>query len=366
MNRGWSIPGAMAFLLLFTMCEPQHRGADPSAEKIRTGNSVLGMEINPLGGAVTALWLREDSVNFLGWALEEDDMPENNREGAPFAGHFLCYGRWGAPSEGEMRKGMPHNGHHNNLIWEVETGEETVMRVSSVRDRVEIERRIRFSGEDPLFEVKESFSHDSDLGRLCNVVQHVTLGPPFLSARTLIFSNCRQGFLQEASLPDPQEHSYEWPMAKDVEGNAIDLRVFDTTHNYVSTHIFEDSTGWVLAWDPLSGSFTGYTWKIAEYPWINIWNQNRGGQPFAKGLEFGTTGIGLPYDELVEKHRSFYGRNSYFFFDAGETKTYTYQGFAGKTEGTLLGVKKIMTYPEGVEIIISKQGGIEEKIVYRY
>lgn len=357
----------VAWLLLPASCNTQQDQPDPSTgKKIRIGNPALGMQINPLGGAVTALWLRNDSVNFLGWTLEKEEMPENNRNGGVFAGHFLCYGRWGAPSEGEIRKGMPHNGDHNNQVWQFETGEETRMTVHSTRDKVEIERKIRFATRDPLFIVEEKFTHNSTLGRLSNVVQHVTLGTPFLSEQTLIFSNCRQGFLQERSLPDPHEHSYNWPLATDRQGEPFDLKIFDTSRNYVSTHIFEDSTGWVVAWDPKTNSFVGYTWDTREYPWINIWNQNLDGKPFAKGLEFGTTGIGLPYNELVKKHRSFYGRNSWFFFDAGETKTFIYQGFAGKTMGIPAGVKRVSTTGEGVEIIFLKKGGNEEKINYRY
>jgi hypothetical protein len=68
------------------------------------------LSINLFGGALVDFRLSEQSLNPYAWRLSTDEIPPNNRNGAPFQGHFLCLGRWGAPTAGEIRAGVPHNG----------------------------------------------------------------------------------------------------------------------------------------------------------------------------------------------------------------------------------------------------------------
>jgi len=296
-------------------------------------NESIVLEINQLGGAFSAMRLKDNSLNFLSWKLSREDMPENNRKGAAFEGHFLCFGRWGSPTAGEIKKGIPHNGEHNNLMWSKETGKNTnewIMTVSAASDAVNIERKIKLAGEQALFKVTEKFTSTSNLGRISNIVQHVTLGPPFINPLTQFYSNAGKGFLQENCWPDPSVCEYDWPNAISCSGDSFSLSQFNHDRNFVSTHIIADSTGWALAVDPVSRQYAGYMWKTEDYPWINFWNQNRGQHVFAYGMEFGTTGIGRTYEELVVKNPEFHGHSSFFFMDAGETITKSYFGFCGK------------------------------------
>lgn len=314
--------------LVSTSCNVENK----NQQHISLENEVFELKINPQGGAFSYISPRDSEMNFLSWKLEQDQMPQNNRLGAPFQGHFLCYGRWGAPTEGEIEAGIPHNGDHNNRIWEVEKSADTrslTMKVKAKKDQVDIVREIFLSEEQALFKVRETFEHRSAIGRLCNIVQHVTLGPPFLNSSLQIFSNCEQGFLQANSFPDPTSNEYTWPEAKDENGSSFDLRKFQSRRNFVSTHIINDSYGWVLAIDSLSKYYIGYVWKTEDYPWVNFWNHNKESRPVAYGMEFGTTGIGRPYPELVENNVFFHGRNSYFFMDAGQKISKEYFGFTG-------------------------------------
>ena len=301
------------------------------AEPVQLSNEALQLSVNPNGGAITNITLASMEINFLNWSLRPEQMPENNQEGAPFQGHFLCYGRWGAPTEGEINAGVPHNGHHNNLEWSWESENNHLkMEVYSPLDQARIHRSIILHENFPLFYVKESFEHVSSTGRLSNIVQHVTLGPPFLTDSLRIFSNCTLGFLQELSWPEPQLYEYSWPLGEDNEANQFDLSIFQGNRNFVSTHIIEDSIGWVIAVDPVSNSFLGYIWEMEDYPWINFWNYNQDGVPHAYGMEFGTTGIGRSYQDLLSTNTGFHGRQSYYFMDAGEKIQKEYCGFAGR------------------------------------
>src|SRR3546814_11782552 len=70
------------------------------------------------GGAVRDFHLKNGtSLNPLSFVMEPEDMPLNNRNGAPYQGHFLCLGRWGEPSDGERKAGVPNHGQAANLLW---------------------------------------------------------------------------------------------------------------------------------------------------------------------------------------------------------------------------------------------------------
>jgi hypothetical protein len=90
-------------------------------------------------------------------------------------------------------------------------------------------------------------------------------------------------------------------------------------NGYVTTHIFDDDIGWITAINPEEHLVMGYIWKTTEYPWLNVWHQARDGKPFVQGLEFGTTGLGKPYQLLLENNVTFFGRNSFEYIDAGQT-----------------------------------------------
>lgn len=308
-----------------------HAGASPNI--IEVSNGELTLQIERHGGHFTRLGLSGHTRNPLSWALSSEQMPPNNRGGAPFKGHFLCLGRWGSPSDGEIKSGIPHNGEPSNTWWTVEelSPASVSMRNDAPLDGLEVERKVELIEGASVFVVTEVYTNTFSLGRVSNVVQHVTIGPPFLSKRTLINCNAGQGFNQKFSFPNPHSHQYHWPLAiTDAEiGQRLDLRLSDTEHNLVSTHIFPpgERYGWITAYDPESGLLMGYFWQLSDYPWINLWKHFENGEPAATGLEFGTTGIGRPYRELLETETRFHGVNSWEYIDAGESVQKTFAGF---------------------------------------
>lgn len=303
------------------------------------------LSIDLLGGAFIDFRLNESSLNPFSWAIPANDMPANNKNGAPFQGHFLCLGRWGAPTDGEIKAGVPHNGQPGNQLWNiVEQSADSFLRIRSESplDGIVAERKIYFDKLNTVFKVTDYVQSTISVGRLFNIVQHATIGAPFLSSSTIIDCNAVAGFMQHLSYPDSHAYEYVWPNAViDTLKNSIDLTRSNAQDGYVSTHIFNDSIGWVTASSPDSELLLGYIWKTKEYPWINIWHDVKNGKPHAKGLEFGTTGIGRSYQDLLATDTRFHGKNSFFFLDALESFEKSFICFQVEIPKDYKGVEKV-------------------------
>jgi hypothetical protein len=111
---------------------------------ISLSNTGATVSFSKWGGALVSFQLKNDSVNPFTWSLQQDDMPANNKNGAPFRGHFLCTGRWGAPTPGEINSGIPHNGEPSNNWWYVKekTDQSLLMECSAKLEDFEVERSV--------------------------------------------------------------------------------------------------------------------------------------------------------------------------------------------------------------------------------
>ena len=252
-------------------------------------------------------------------------------------GHFLCLDRWGQPTEAEQKNGMPFHGEAAHVEWQVlqapaEKGGKIHAEMAAALPLagLTVRRKIDLSSTGAFYVVREKVTNVNKLGRLFNMVQHPTIGPPFLDEHTVVDANARQGFMQSSPLPNPEKLSVRWPEGrKDGKegGRRVNLRYLtnDPDPNVVSFTIDEKS-GWVTASSPDSGLLIGYLWKSSEYPWFSAWRNVENGRPLARGLEFGTTGLHQPFPILVAKVGIF-GRALYEYLDAGETRSKSFACF---------------------------------------
>jgi hypothetical protein len=308
---------------------------------LKNSESTLG--IMAWGGAYVDFRIN-DSINPYTWSIKSENMPENNKDGAPFAGHFLCLGRWGSPTEGEMKAGVPHNGEATNTWWNIKekTDKKLIMTNIAPLDGMEVKRTVILHENKPVFHVKEEVKNITKIGRLNNIVQHATIGEPFLDTSTIVNSNAGKGFLQKHSYPNPHKYEYSWPEGIiDSTGTPLNLEETKTSHGYVTTHIYDDEYGWITAYNPKMGKVLGYIWRTDEYKWSNIWHCFVDGKPWAKGLEFGTTGIGRSYQELLAVDTRFHGIPSFEFLDAGEEVEKSFTCFFWDIEKGLEGIDDI-------------------------
>lgn len=318
-----------AFIIFTCMggCEnrkPISESAQIADALITLGNEEFTLAVKQRGGAYVDFHLIEKPVNPFTWKLEPGQMPQNNQP-FTFDGHFLCIGRWGEPSPGEINAGIPHNGEVNTGRWEISGDKSTngfdvkSMNYKAPIEQIDVVRNIYIPEQGTYFLVREWFTNQLPVGRVHNVVQHGTIAAPFLTQETIINTNATLGFDQRTNYKYLEDSSFSWPDGYMADGSVEDLRRVTSENGYVTTHIFDDSIGWITAINPEEHLVMGYIWKTAAYPWINVWHQPKDGKPFVQGLEFGTTGLGKPYQLLLENNVSFFGRNSFEYIDAGQT-----------------------------------------------
>lgn len=325
----------IAIVLHFISCKKNDEQNDTTATDIQDtlitlSNTTAELKIDRYGGAFIDFHLNENPINPLSWKLEKNDMPPNNQNGAIFQGHFLCLGRWGSPTAGEIAAGIPHNGEPSNSLWRVsETGQQFIqMSNQASLDGMTVSRSVKLHPDQPVFKVNEEITNNLSIGRIYNIVQHATIGPPFLDTATIINTNADHGFLQELSFPDPHAFEYEWPLAR-LDTLNIDFRSSETQRSYVTTHVFKKAKdfGWIVAFNPQNRLLFGYVWPLQDYDWLNVWHQVNEGRVEAKGLEFGTTGIGRSYQDLIVADTRFYDQESFDYIDAGEHINKSFYGF---------------------------------------
>ena len=302
-----------------------------------------------LGGSIVSFELNEQRLNPLRWA---NDGPPDRIRGMS---HFLCLDRWGPPSEAERANGMRQHGE--KVEWQVQEESGSSARMSAVLPMagLRVERNVEVAKDGTWFHVSETVTNQNPLGRVYNIVQHATIGQPFLDESVVVDSNATKGFAQGGSLPTPEEPSALWPMAPRADG-PVDMRRLTTDPKPdVVSYVIDEDIGWVTASNAGKGLLLGYIWETEEYPWLNLWRRVDNGVPTARGLEFGSTGLHQPFPALVKKG-FIWERPLVQFLDAAEGQTRSYVGFLAKIPEGYQGVDDIV-YENGELTLIERGGG---------
>jgi hypothetical protein len=320
-------------------------------------NGSCSVEIDLFGGAITKFCLPGEEINPLSFRLPAEQMPENNKSGAPYQGHFLCLGRWGRPSEGEINAGMPDHGQLSNILWEAEdTGPMKLeMRAFSPMEGLHVNRSIELSRNSPLYMVAEEVHNTNTLGRLYNMVQHPTLGQPFLDHATVVNCNAEAGFDHSFGV-EREMYASSWPIGLCKDMTAIDLSAPQKEYSSVFSFVVKktDKMGWVTAYSPTHNLLLGYIWKRTDYPWIILWQDWLGSSIRYRGIEFGTTGIHKSFKQIIsDEDWKVFGENTCEYIDAGEKPCRKYLSFLCDVKPGFKGVNEI--YYSNGDIIIEGQ-----------
>ena len=191
-------------------------------------------------------------------------------------------------------------------------------------------RTVRLSETAAVFSVSETVTNRNKLGRVYNMVQHATIGPPFLDESTVVDSNAQRGFMQSSPLPNPEQPEIRWPEAL-KRGQPVDLRHLtnDPDPNVVS-FVVDGELGWVTATNASKELLVGYIWRTADYPWLNIWRNVAMESHSRGGSSSGPLDFISPFKFLIGKPNIF-GRPTFTYLDAGGSATRSYAAFLGES-----------------------------------
>ena len=116
-------------------------------------NESAQVVVDGSGGAIIDFRLQGSAINPLSFSFTEDQMPQNNKAGPPFRGHFLCLGRWGPPSDGEKKAGMPDHGHFANIAWSFDQVDKERIKMSAESDLegLKVQRTIHLDKHLPMY-----------------------------------------------------------------------------------------------------------------------------------------------------------------------------------------------------------------------
>jgi hypothetical protein len=334
---------------------------------ILTGLLVLTLLVAVRGGSAQPPALRLQGpaaslqVSLAGGVLAEFLLAGDGTNPLRGMGHFLCLDRWGPPSAAEEKNGMPFHGEASKVTWRVTRGAEhknggieAEMAADLPLAGLEVRRHLRMPDNAALVLVRETVTNRNRLGRIFNMVQHPTIGAPFLDGETRVDAGAGRGFMQSSPLPNPERPMVMWPNALH-EGRRVDLRRLanDPNPNVVSYEV-KGRFGWTTAVAPEQRLLIGYVWPAADYPWFNAWRHVENGKPALRGLEFGTTGLHQPFPVLVKKGRIF-DLPLYTHLDAGESVTRSFAVFLLRTPARFEGVEGV-TYGGGQLTVRERKG----------
>ena len=140
-------------------------------------------------------------------------------------------------------------------------------------------------GDQPMVLVEEDITNTNPLGRVWNVVQHPTLGPPFLDWDTVVDSNATTGFAQAPRVAPGEDNVqlpvsaaerqyFTFPETTNQAGTATQLRTMEgAQEDDVASYIIPDgvSHGWCTATSAKDGLIFGYVWPTEDYPWLSLY-----------------------------------------------------------------------------------------------
>jgi len=361
---------AAVLLVCITVFSPStHTGrADEGRRLVRLEGGAASVTVDLGGGSIADFHMRGRELNPLAW-----NHPEPGDTTARGMGHFICFDRLGQSTAAERANGMPGHGEAAHIDWKLlsgphESGGEIVAAMSCDLPLagMTMKRTMRLSKNAPVLHVTEEATNTNLLGKVYNLVQHPSIGGPFLDGNLLIDSNAGIGFYRGNPFPDLEKPAIRWPQFT-FDGRTVDIRRVEEEQEpgVVNFTCSEDAVhGWVTACNPAQRLLLGYVWLIGDYPWLRIWRHNRDGAPLARGIEFGTTPLPLPFKFILAKNTIF-DRPVYDWLDAGEGRIRSYTAFLAEIPADYRGVGEIAV-EEGRFVLKEYGGGTGREITVTF
>ena len=151
------------------------------------------------------------------------------------AGHNICLDYFGPPTQAETRLGLSQHGEAPMLKWRKKVSRtdrrQTSLTLSThlPAARLTFTRNLRLQRGAPVVYFTETVVNENRKDHFFHWVQHVTLGPPFISARD---SRVALPGTRGMTFPHPYNgknsllatnRGFRWPLAPALKGGTVDL-----------------------------------------------------------------------------------------------------------------------------------------------
>ncbi len=292
---------------------------------------------------------------------------------ACIAGHSLCLGAFGDPSPEEAKCGLGCHGEAPVTHWKVlkrkVSARRLIFQYGCVLPiaQMRFTRTVTLDAGSSIIRVREVVMNLARRDVPFTMCQHVSFGPPFVQPEETIFDmSATKGETFPGTFGRIQRlkpgASFNWPFGPGVK-NKVDLRFMgrqvygDFTANLMDP---KQTHAWFSALNPSLGLMIAYVWRRADFPWVGIWEENRGrkalpwnGKTLARGMEFSNTPFPEGLRMAVDRGR-FQGQPTYRWLTARGQVSYDYAILACPVENSCKGVAAITPSGKtfGVDLVV--------------
>jgi hypothetical protein len=330
-------------LCIFLLVAWIHADENADSKVVVLDNGSMRMEINLLGGAISSCRLSEVDLNPFSWesSWKEGDFPRKE-------GFFTCFDRVGHSSQEDKLKGIPFHGEATSEIWEllgqsVDTNGNLLLRMRCQLPiaKMSLVREYCLFKDSSVCRVIDRFKNNNTFRKSYNILQHPSLGAPFLDETVLVDCNGETGFMNSKILTEMPGPILSWPEVR-YQDQMINLRFLKDKNGLVANYVCADDEkyGWGCVSNPGRGLLVGCLWPTADYPWIRVWRAWGEAGPNALGVEFGTTPLGVPMNE-VQAMGDLLGRPIFETLDPGAETEKTFYLYLANIPSDFTGVEAV-------------------------
>ena len=266
---------------------------------------------------------------------------------AGIAGHNLALDIFGPPSAEESSVGVTVHGESSVVRYRIEaSGKQLTAEAHLPLAQLDVKRTIRLTGDGGVH-FTERVANLLSIDRPIAWQQHVTLGDPFVQrgvtrlempvAESMVFPED----FGPAEVMRPGA-TFTWPDAPAKQGGTLDMRRYPSggPTSALTAHLLQENreAEYFRAWNAELSTIVGYSWRRADYPWICLWEENRGreiapwnGRTTTWGVEFGVSPFAEGRRAMVERG-SLFGAPAYRWLPAHAEAVVHYTAWVRRCE----------------------------------
>jgi hypothetical protein len=242
------------------------------------------------------------------------------------AGHSLCLGVFGMPSDEEIAAGAVLHGEAGVRAWTatLRSGQDEGRVRLSVRLPVfglNLTRELTLRPGESVVRVRESVRNLRGVDQFIQWQQHAVLGPLFLHSRDCVITlpgsrgiTDAGGYEGRSALASGAE--FTWPLAPGIDGASVDLQhpCQKSGTGFVAGIQIDPHReyGFVCAVNHAQRLAIGYVFSRSQFPWVTLWEENSArtalpwrGREQARAFEFGVSPLPIGRAEALRNGEIF-------------------------------------------------------------